>query len=308
MLPDHLSARSQTPYTLGHSSHMSHHDRGELLEPFLQAFGPRKALEIPQETILGAITHFLSNLPLADLPRFTTATLDSEHLWASEEYAGGQLNQAISLAVSGKVADLEKRHQSAWCASRKISSSSRRWLDTIQTVLESSEARSITVLQFRVGLLSGIGISDQVIWGEARVNLEEQVVLGVSELGLSAADQRTLAIVCEVVHHVEPSRLRILDLQVSLQQSPSLSLAAEYLGNCSFHSKCSHSVIGSTTECTRQIFNPRGGSRQDLRGAIGRQQARPGAPVGIGAPICGDHEGTCRSKRETKGAGLQDEW
>jgi hypothetical protein len=49
------------------------------------------------------------------------------------------------------------------------------------------------------------------------VNLEEQVVLGVSELGLSAADQRTLAIVCEVVHHVDPSRLRILDLQVSLQ-------------------------------------------------------------------------------------------
>ena len=75
----------------------------------------------------------------------------------------------------------------------------------------------MTILQFRVGLLSGISSKDNVTWGEARVNLEEQVVLGVSELGLSAADQRTLAIVCEVVHHVDPSRLRILDLQVSLQ-------------------------------------------------------------------------------------------
>jgi hypothetical protein len=195
---------------------MSHHDRGELLEPFLQALGSRKALEIPQETVLGAITHFLSTLPQADLPRFITATLDSEHLWASDEYAGGQLNQAISLAVSAKVANLEKRHQSAWCASRKISSSSRRWLDTVQSVLEQSEARSVTVLQFRAGLLSGIGSTDHVTWGEARVNLEELVVLGVSELGLSAADQRKLAIVCEVVHHVEPSRFRTLDLQVSL--------------------------------------------------------------------------------------------
>jgi hypothetical protein len=199
---------------------MSHHDRGELLEPFLQALGSRTALEIPQETVLGAITHFLSTLPLADLPRFITATLDSEHLWASDEYAGGQLNQAISLAVSAKVANLEKRHQSAWCASRKVTSSSRRWLDTAQTVLEQSEARSITILQFRVGLLSGIGSNDHVAWGEARVNLEEQVVLGVSELGLSAADQRKLAIVCEIVHHVEPSRLRILDLQVSLRSLP----------------------------------------------------------------------------------------
>jgi hypothetical protein len=196
---------------------MNHSGRDELLEPFLQALGSRKALEIPQETVLGAITHFLSTLPLADLPRFITATLDSEHLWASDGYAGGQLNQAIALAVSGKVANLEKRHQSTWFASRKISSSSRRWLDTIQTVLESSEARSMTILQFRVGLLSGISSKDDVTWGEARVNLEEQVVLGVSELGLSAADQRRLAIVCEVVHHIDPSRLRILDLQVSLQ-------------------------------------------------------------------------------------------
>jgi len=216
MLPDHLSARSTTPYTLGLSSGMSHHQRGELLEPFLQALGSRQALEIPQETVLGAITHFLSTLPLADLPRITTATLDSEHLWTSDEYAGGQLMQAISLAVSGKVANLEKRHQSGWCASRKTSSSSHRWLDTIQTVLESSEARSIIVLQFRVGLLSGISRNDNITWGEARVHLEEQVVLGVSELGLSAADQRKLAIVCEVVHHVDPSRLRILDLQVRL--------------------------------------------------------------------------------------------
>jgi hypothetical protein len=196
---------------------MSYHDRGELLEPFLQALGSGKALEIPPDTVLGAITHFLSTLPLADLPRFTTATLDSEQLWASDGYAGGQMNQAISLAVSGKVANLGKRHQSGWFASRKVSSSSRRWLDTIQTVLESSEARSMTILQFRVGFLSGISSNDNVTWGEARVNLEEQVVLGVSELGLSAADQRRLAIVCEVVHHVDPSRLRILDLQVSLQ-------------------------------------------------------------------------------------------
>lgn len=214
---------------------MSYNGRDELLEPFLQALGSRRALEIPQETVLGAITHFVSTLSLADLPRFITATLDSEHLWASDEYAGGQLNQAIALAVSGKVVNLEKRHRSGWFASRRISSSSRRWLDTIQTAVESSEARSITVLQFRVGLLSGIGRSNQVTWGEARVNLEEQVVLGVSELGLSAVDQRKLAIACEVVHHVEPSRLRILDLQVSLCSSLVYVSAAKFLGDCPFH-------------------------------------------------------------------------
>jgi hypothetical protein len=214
---------------------MSHNGRDELLEPFLQALGSRRVLEIPQETVLGAITHFVSTLPLADLPRFTTATLDSEHLWASDEYAGGQLNQTISLAVSGKVANLEKRHQSGWFASRKVSSSSRRWLDTVQAVVDSSEARSMTILQFRAGLLSGIGSHDQVTWGEASVNLEEQVVLGVSELGLSAADQRKLAIVCEVVHHVEPSRLRILDLQVSLCSFLEYVSAAKCPGDCSLH-------------------------------------------------------------------------
>jgi len=214
---------------------MSHDDRGELLEPFLQALGSRRALEIPQETVLGAITHFVSTLPLVDLPRFITATLDSEHLWASDEYTGGRLNQAIALGVSGKVAKLEKRHRSGWFASRMMSSSSRRWLDTIQTAVESSEARSITVLQFRVGLLSGIGSNDNVTWGEARVNLEEQVVLGASELGLSAADQRKLAIICEVVHHVEPSRLRILDLQVSLYSFLVYVSAADFPGDCPFH-------------------------------------------------------------------------
>jgi hypothetical protein len=279
---------------------MSHHDRGELLEPFLQALGSRKALEIPPETVLGAITHFLSSLTLADLPRFITATLDSEHLWASDEYAGGQLNQAIALAVSGKVSNLEKRHQSTWFASRKVSSSSRRWLDTVQAVLDSSEARSMTILQFRVGLLSGIGSHDHVTWGEARVNLEEQVVLGVSELGLSATDPRKLAIVCEAVQHVEPSRLRILDLQVSLQRLLDHVSAAKCPGDCSLHSERSCSFTGQITKRARQIFNTCGGSWQDLRGAIGRQQARQGALMGIRGPLRGDHGGARESKRRTK--------
>jgi hypothetical protein len=193
---------------------MSHREAEELLEPFLQALESKRALDIPQETVLGAITHFLSTLPLADLPRLVEAIVESDYLWSSDKYASYELGQAICLAISAKVESLEKRYISSWFASRKSSSSSRQWLQTIETTLAKTQRHTLTLLETRAGLLAGVAMNDQIQWEDERMKLEEDVILGISQLGLSTSGQRELAIVCEAVHHVDARRLLILDLQV----------------------------------------------------------------------------------------------
>ena len=194
---------------------MSHRGVEELLEPFIHALESKRALDIPQETLLGAVTHFLSTLSLADLPRLVEAVVGSDYLWSSDDYAGYELGQAICLAVTAKVDHLGKRHSSSWCASRKASSSSRQWLNTIQTTLGKSREQGVIELEIRAGLLSGVANNDQNQWENERVKLEEDVILGVSQLGLSISGTRELAIVCEAVNHVDGRRLLVLDLQVS---------------------------------------------------------------------------------------------
>jgi hypothetical protein len=199
---------------------MDRHATEELLEPFLSALVSKSALQIPQETVLGAITHFLSTLPQAELPRFTTAILESDYLWASDDYNRFSLGQAVALAVSAKVGIWERRHKTHWFASRKVSSACCRWLDKIVTTIGTSGAQNLVKLEFQAGLLAGMAANEQIAWGNQKMDLEEPVILGVSELALSTAGQRELAIVCEVVHHVEATRLLILDLQVSSSMSP----------------------------------------------------------------------------------------
>jgi len=200
---------------------MEKQQTAELLDHFLQALISRDVLAIPQETVLGAITHFLSTLPLSDLPRFTTAILDSDYLWGSEDYAGGRLIQAVGLSVSSRVAALEKRHTSSWCAGRKVIASCRHWLEAITTACEVYEAREMTKLEMKTGLLVGIAANELVVWGDGRMNLEEEIVLGISELGLSSPGQRELGIICDGINHIEASRLRILDLEVRIQSKPA---------------------------------------------------------------------------------------
>jgi hypothetical protein len=193
---------------------MSRSDNQELLEPFIQALQSRQILDIPQETVLGAVTHFLSTLSIADLPGFLDAIVNSDHLWISDQYQKNDIGQAVALAVSAKVARLGKRHASSWCSNRKTSTASQRWLQAIQATLEMSEARENWVLELRAGLLAGIAVNEHVTWGNERVELEEEIVLAVSAIGLATSAERDLIIICDVVHHIHEARLLVLDLQV----------------------------------------------------------------------------------------------
>jgi hypothetical protein len=164
----------------------------------------------------------MSTLSIADLPHLVDSTLTSSALWSADYLEDGRLRHTISLSVQAKVESIQKKHEQSWLASRRISRESRGWLHAVRTAIENHGEEKVTnkevgrrTLELRAGLLAGVRASDRVDWQDELVTLEEQIILASTDLDLRTIDKASLSLLCEVINHIDPVRIAVLDLQVS---------------------------------------------------------------------------------------------
>lgn len=193
----------------------------QLLDSFLEALATPQVQSIPQETVLGAITHFLSTLPASDLPHFVEAILGSDSLWSPKFLEDGKLREAIAVAVQAKVGHIVTRHKSAWLANRRTSRECRRWLHVILVAVDKHAKTDETRrtlndrdMEARIGLLAGVQACEAIDWQDERMALEEELVMTLAELDFQNVSPGSFILVCEAVNLIEPVRLAVLDLHV----------------------------------------------------------------------------------------------
>lgn len=213
-----MSAMAQAS---GQRHRSGRHETEQLLDPFLDALSTSHIQTIPQDTVLGAITHFLSALPASSLPHLVEAILASDGLWSSKYIEDGQIRHAISIALQAKVEHLRKAHEHSWLSGRRIARQSRRWLRVVRQLVDDSNApdqkdqtQAVRALEFRTGLLAGMEACMVIEWQDERVAVEEEVIMAVAELDFKKLDPERFRLLCEVVNLIDPARLAVLDLKV----------------------------------------------------------------------------------------------
>ena len=190
---------------------------GDLLGPFIDTLGLAQPITIPEETLLGAITHFLSTLPNRDVSRLAVALVQSRSLW-NGDIPAENLRDAISLAVESKVDKLQARHRKSWFQTRRVAKEVGLWLSGItDSVSSDASADSKTTTHIRLGLLRGLHAVDIDLTKET-IALEESVVLSLAQImETSMADGETLHMLSEAVMCLDADRVRVLDPVVSLR-------------------------------------------------------------------------------------------
>lgn len=209
----------------------------DLLGPFIDTLGLAQPITIPTETLLGAITHFLSTLPNRDVSRLAVALVQSHSLWNSK-ISTGRIRDAISLAVESKVDKLQTRHRQSWLQARRVNRAAGLWLSCIIDPLSSdTSADSTSTTHIRLGLLRGLQAVNLDSTKET-IALEESVVLSLAQIiETSMTDDETLQMLSEAVMCLDKERVNVLDPMVSLGATRG-DLIADDLDNHPAHSKC----------------------------------------------------------------------
>lgn len=188
----------------------------ELLGPFIDTLGLAQPITIPADTLLGAITHFLSTLSDRDVTRLTVALVQSASLW-NGEIAADTIRDAFSLAVESKVDILRARHRKSWFQSRRVSRETGRWLACITKAMsKDTSSDSVSTTHMRLGLLKGLQGVDLDLTKETMA-MQESVVLSLAQImETTILDRATLDMISEAVMCLDQERLSVLDPVVSL--------------------------------------------------------------------------------------------
>ena len=221
--------------------------------PFLELLRSPSPITLSQETLLGAITHFLSTLPSHDLISFTSTLVESPSLWKSDTRRQEELRHAIRLGVPAKVNGANHELRNSYFLRIKQQRSARRWLSDVSKAMMTSKAstgRNVAL----VGLLEGLSDVSNVDWGRSRVRVEEEIILGLSSIQ-SDQDEKTqqeLKLVCASILYIAEERVRVLDLKVRISASIASVSRDSVTDHPAVHPSCSLSVfranIGSLTK------------------------------------------------------------
>lgn len=210
-------------------------DTTALLPPFLTVLSSSTPISLPNDTLYGAITHFLSTLPLDQLDELVKAVVASPTLWSGVE-AIQNIQDAFRLSVQAKLTSLSKDTERAWFGfgnDRRKGRIARSWLRRVVHSLPLQSQMDGTVSRKRenyilVGLLLGLddgqaGGTGDVEWGVERVRLEERVIIALHHVLDGQAPQSRLVtnpddellLLCHAIPHISTDRLQVLDLEVS---------------------------------------------------------------------------------------------
>jgi hypothetical protein len=150
--------------------------------------------------------------------------LSSKSLWRTLSPAG--IAEAVRPAPVVKVRNLKPDLKDGWFTRDKLGKACRAWLEQVFTA--SKKVKSDNAVYFYIGLLAGTDDAEDVKWGQPREDIEEEVVVALSErLYPKPSDKEkakekeealepALESYCRAAGHVDAARLRVLDLRVSL--------------------------------------------------------------------------------------------
>jgi hypothetical protein len=112
--------------------------------------------------------------------------------------------------VTGKVGLIEKNLENSYLATTRRNRLARKWLKEITGIVLSSDNAS-DQRYIIIGLLEGLEDNRSVEWGEARAQLEEELVIAIA----STSSEERLEMLSVAAATVDESRLKALDLEVS---------------------------------------------------------------------------------------------
>lgn len=194
----------------------------EILNPFLQILRSDVPIRIPPGTLKGALGHFLATLEGEQLDGFVNDVLTSKSIWRA--LSPEDIAEAVRPAPVVKARNLKPDLKDGWFTRDKLGKACRAWLEQVFTA--SKKAKSDNAIYFYIGLLAGTDDADDVKWGQPREDMEEEVVVSLSERLFPKPSEKEkakekedeleppLESYCRAAGHVDGARLRVLDLRV----------------------------------------------------------------------------------------------
>lgn len=189
----------------------------ELLNRFINLLTSPEPLSLPRQTLLGAISHYISVLPPPDLSRLVSAITSSRHLWDSSKHSRS-CREAVKLGVRGALSRLDKEPGSSrWWTRRDPGAD---WLDAIAGCVRMSDGVGRT--HSLAAILRACSRENELVhrhtWkGKQRADVEDEVIMQLAETLQpvnTTGDQVSLDLFGDVAEMIDGEKLRILDLQV----------------------------------------------------------------------------------------------
>jgi hypothetical protein len=185
-------------------------DQTEVYHNFTRLLQDTASLTLPDETLFGAITHFLSTVPLPDLEDFVKLIINSPLLWSRPGSPKG-VKEAVRVAAYAKVDAVVKALVKAYFPQYRRNKQARRWMEVIGRVVVEAES-SIGRRTVLMGLVTGMAENQSVDWGSIRERLEEELVVEAAEADV--AEREGMEVTCCALMYASKRRLNALDLEV----------------------------------------------------------------------------------------------
>lgn len=217
-------------------------ETARVYHPFLRLLQSPESLNLPDDTLFGAITHFLTVLPDAHLTSFTRAVVTSESLWRRAEASKGQLSTAdklrtaVGYAVGGKVARVRQDLSSVYFATKRVKRNLQKWLLlVVQAAKDDANVHGSSQLCFVAGLLEGVQEEKEIDWGTAREELELELATSLDSAVLGHTE--VPVVLWRILPLLQESTLRVMDLTVSSTHRETLLIVRRCLISYSAGSK-----------------------------------------------------------------------
>ncbi|KAK8849513.1 hypothetical protein IAR55_004847 [Kwoniella newhampshirensis] len=188
----------------------SQSDSEAILPSFLAILRSSSPISIPTQTLLGAITHYLSTLQRPLLTELVETISTSSSLWNSPGIPLEEIRNAIRVSVPTKIALIEDETKEVYFAQSRKRRRARIWLKDVLNPINDVESCE-TRLQYLVSLLEGVSDVSNVDWGAERVRLEEEVVLGLAD-ALDRESSSGMMMLYVAMPNIDVSRLSALDM------------------------------------------------------------------------------------------------
>lgn len=182
-----------------------------VLEPFIHVLRSPDPITIPSATVQGALTHFIGSLKDEQLDTFVDDILTSTSLWATVK--PDAVRECVRSAVPTKVAALRKTSKDTFWRRNVLDKDAQAWLSQIQDDVHKVEGAEEKGLVFLTGLLQGLDDVTGIDWAKPRVDLEEELVIAMSD-AFDAKSKDATKFFSDVAPHVDAARLRALNLKV----------------------------------------------------------------------------------------------
>ncbi|KAL1412969.1 hypothetical protein Q8F55_000718 [Vanrija albida] len=192
------------------SSNREDQELQAVLEPFINVLRSPGPITIPTETVQGALTHFIGSLQDSQLDTFVDDILSSTSLW--ETVKPDVVRECVRSAVPTKVASLRKTSKDTFWRRNVLDKDAQAWLAQVQHDVHNVKGAEEKGQVFLTGLLQGLDDVTGVEWGKPRVDLEEELVIAMSDT-FDAKSTDAVKLFCEVAPHVDAARLRALNLR-----------------------------------------------------------------------------------------------